>query len=405
MQRDLCPYESSELGASKMAPTAPDYIILTTYPEHTTGNVGDLLITECAKRILEKEKHATEFVTLFRETSLDSYLDTVNKCKAVIMPGFAIRRDMYPRQYRLVDDLDKIKCPLIPVGASWDSFPGDFLNLQTYKMSWDTLHFLKYVSEQTPQLACRDYYTCRVLQRHGIANTVMIGDPAWYDIDSIGKEMKRPQHIERLVFTTPHMKQYAQQAKAIVRMLGEVFPSAEKTCSLHSVPHNTDLELADYAKRNGFVVKVSSHNTGNIEFYSDSDLHVGYRLHGHIAHLRKRIPSILLAEGGRSHGFLYTVGTSGFSASSRALSPSVSGVLALLAPTLPVRGMRFITRKVLGIDPLNVSAAPADMALVDLVRQFIQEELDSGFRRYVGLSRYIDETYFSAMRPFVQSLP
>lgn len=383
----------------------PDYVILSTYPEHASGNVGDLLITECAKRILEHEKQATEFVTLFRETNLDSYLDIVNDCRAVIMPGFAIRRRMYPRLYRLVDDLQRIKCPLIPMGANWDSFPGDFLDLWSYKMDEENLHFLRYVSEQTPQIACRDYYAARILQRHGIRNTVMVGDCAWYDIDSIGKEMKRPQSIEKLVFTTPHMKQYAQQAKGIVSMLAELFPSAERICSLHSVPRRADAELADHAREHGFMVKACSHDISNIGFYADSDLHVGYRLHGHIAHLRKRIPSVLLAEGGRGQGFLYTVGTSGFSASSRVLSPSASGVLALLRPTLPLRGMRFATRKLLKVDPFSVSPAPADTALADLVREFLEEELDSGFRRYVGLSQYIDETYLASMKPFVASLP
>ena len=351
----------------------PDYVILSTHPEHASGNVGDLLITECAKRILEHEKQCTEFLTLFRETNLESYLDVVNDCRAVIMPALAIRRDTYPGLWRLVDDLSKIRRPIIPMGMTVHSFPGDFRDLQDHKLSADTMRFLEYVSAQTPQLACRDYYAASILQRHGIRNTVMVGDCAWYDIDSIGKDMKRPQSIEKLVFTTPHMKQYAQQARAVIRMLADVFPAAEKTCSLQSVPREMDRDLSDYARDHGFRVQASSHDTGRIDFYSDSDLHVGYRLHGHIAHLRKRIPSILLAEDSRGHGFLYTVGASGFGASSRVQSPSTSGVLALLQPTLPVRVMRTATRKLLGADPFGVPVAPADMALPELVRQFLEE--------------------------------
>jgi hypothetical protein len=43
------------------------YVVLTTYPEHGSGNVGDKLITESLKSIVEDVKGSTEFRVFFFE--------------------------------------------------------------------------------------------------------------------------------------------------------------------------------------------------------------------------------------------------------------------------------------------------------------------------------------------------
>jgi len=378
------------------------YVILTTFPEQGSGNVGDQLITVSVKRLLRVERKATKFYDFFREDDLTNDLNTINRSRGVVMPGFATRYNMYPKLYRLVENLEKIKCPLVPIGANWSSFPGDFAGRQNFNFSHRTVDFLKYISNQIEYFSCRDYYTCRVLEKHGISNAVMTGDPAWYDLDSMGKKMKRPRTIKKLVFTTPHGNQYTQQAKALIKMLSGLFPKAEKYCSLHSTMNEKDAHIAEYAAKNGFLIKKSSHDIENIEFYGDCDLHVGYRLHGHIAFLRKRIPSILLCEDGRGVGFSHTVGGIGcFEAFSRRLPDSISNVLA----TLPVRGFQFVTRTLFGYQFIDKAIAPANMLIVEQIHEFIEEELDTRFRRYLGLSEYFDETYQLKMKPFLHSIP
>ena len=104
------------------------YTVLTTWPEHGSGNVGDKLITESAKSFVKHEMGDVDFLELFREEKLDSYLKEINSGTAVLMPGFAIREPMYPDTYRLVDDLSKIDVPIVPLGTGWKSYPGDFLD-------------------------------------------------------------------------------------------------------------------------------------------------------------------------------------------------------------------------------------------------------------------------------------
>ena len=79
-------------------------------------------------------------------------------------------------------------------------------------------------------------------------------------------------------------------------MLIERYPDATLTCSFHSRLTDSDRQLRELAKDRGFEVVLASHDTKNIEFYNDCDLHVGYRLHGHISFLRRRLPSVLIGE-------------------------------------------------------------------------------------------------------------
>jgi len=51
------------------------------------------------------------------------------------------------------------------------------------------------------------------------------------------------------------------------------------------------------------------------------------------------------------------------------------------------------------------AAAPARPDLVPALRQFLREECDTGFRRYLGVANLIDETYEKVMAPFLRSLP
>src|SRR5690606_33874459 len=97
------------------------YTVLTTCPPFGgSQNVGDKLIEQRTKDLVSKEKGEVDFLTIFREDSLEPYIDQINASRAVLLPAFPVRdTPMYPGVYRLVNDLSKIKVPLIPIGANW----------------------------------------------------------------------------------------------------------------------------------------------------------------------------------------------------------------------------------------------------------------------------------------------
>ncbi|QZA89083.1 hypothetical protein K0C01_02705 [Salinarchaeum sp. IM2453] len=142
----------------------------------------------------------------------------------------------------------------------------------------------------------------------------MTGDPAWYDPEMIGTSFHKPDSIDQLVFTTPHDNIYAEQAKALLARLAKKFESSDRYIVLQSAPKDLDRELISFAREYNWQPHYASHDTDNLELYRESDLHVGYRKHGHLAHLRWRRPSVVLAEDSRAQGLNETLGTGGFPA-------------------------------------------------------------------------------------------
>ena len=391
------------------------YVLLTTFPQGGSGNVGDKLIEQSVKALVTREKGACEFFTIFREAPLEPHLARVNAARAVLMPAFPVRdTPMYPGTYRLVEDLSQIRVPLVPIGANWNVYPGDAVSRSRVRYSPQTTAFLRRVAGQVVQFSCREYFTCRVLARHGVENTLMTGDPAWYDLASLGKPMRRPRRVEKLVFSPPLSPYYARQAEQVIEMLAELFPRAEKYCSMHLADLDTAGEegpeaaensaaltpavtqknrrIRAHAQAHGFEIRQVSGDLARTRFYEECDLHVGYECHSHLAFLSQRIPSVLIAEDARGVGFNYTLGVGGFEGFVRCQAP----------PAEPVR--KTITSGYC-TTLAEYSVAPARVDVHAALRGFIQEELASGFRRYLGLSSYIDELYEQVMRPFIRSIP
>jgi hypothetical protein len=372
------------------------------------------LIEQAVKELVTREKGNVEFLTIFREESLDDYLPQINASRAVLMPGFAIRdTPMHPMTYRLVDDLSQIRVPLIPMGANWNVYPGDVYSRRHTRYSAETVGFLRHVAGQVERFSCREYHVCSVLKNHGITNTVMTGDPAWFDLPSMGKPMRRPAQVSRLVFSPPLSPFYAGQAEQLIEMLAALFPDAEKVCSMHLAdldtaddsgdePENSAAMTPEVTVKNrrirakatemGFEVRQVSGDLGRIDFYEACDLHVGYECHSHLGFLRKRIPSVMIAEDARGVGFNYTLGVGGF-----------DGFVRSQYPALAASRKTITSGYATTIEEYSNAPARGDVHLD--VRQFLEEELGSGFRRYAGMADYLDEVYEKSMRPFVQALP
>lgn len=242
----------------------------------------------------------------------------------------------------------------------------------------------------------------------------MTGDPAWFDLDFLGKEMKRPTKINKLVFTPPLSAFYGDQANSVIAMLADMFPDADKYCTFHladmftrplpegekgdnSVAMNREVaekneSIRMFAKERGFEIVEASHDLNKIDFYEECDLHVGYECHAHWGFLRKRIPSVLLIEDARGVGFSYTQGLPAFEGFVRSQHSKP--------------GQHRPTNTSGYSDSLPVyNYAPADVTLADRVKEFLEDEQESNFRRYVGLSAYLDEIYETRMKPFILSLP
>jgi hypothetical protein len=387
------------------------YVLLTTCPSYGSRNVGDKLIEQRTKEIIDREKGPQDYLTLFREEPLDDRLDEINASRAILMPAFPIRdTPIYPGVYRLVKDLSRIRVPMIPIGANWNTYPGDAQSRRDVQYSAETVSFLRLVAGQVDRVACREHHVCDILHKHGIKNTVMTGDPAWYHIPSLGKPLQRPAEIRRLAFSPPLSPFYADQAESLMTMLAERFPSAQRLCAMHLDDADTsptansensaalspevtakNRRIRNRAKELGFQVLQMGGKLEMLSEYDTCDLHVGYECHAHLYFFSHRIPSVLIAEDARGVGFNDTLGVGGFSGFVRAQTAASGG------------RKKHTSGYCTTLSELALAPPRIDLHLA--IRDFLDEELSTGFRRYLGLPAYLDETYNQVMRPFIRALP
>ncbi|WP_437204020.1 polysaccharide pyruvyl transferase family protein [Planctomicrobium sp. SH664] len=390
------------------------YTVLTTFPADGCANVGDQLIEVSLRKLIEHECGPSEFLTFFREDPLDEHLDEVNATRGILLPGFAIRdTPVYPNCYRLIENLENLRVPILPCGANWNMYPGDEHSREHIQYSEPTLRFLESVARQVPEFTCREETLIRVLERHGITNTRLIGDPTWYDPDYFGRPMHRPATVRSVVFTPPMSSFYAGQGRELMEMLSALFPDAKRICSMHCADTNVH-NVAKLRARNdaslspavteknerirqaavaaGFEVRNVFGDVSNLNFYKEMDLHVGYECHAHLSLLRWRRPSILLAEDARGVGFNTTFGIGEFNAFHRCQND------------LP-RSSREGGTSGYCVSVEELAVAPPDQMVVSRIRQFLQNEVRNRFLRFAHISNFIDEMYQQRMAPFLRSLP
>lgn len=274
-------------------------------------NIGDFLITDRAKKLFE-EFVDKDIVILDRTKKLDDHLETINKSKMVVLCGGpAYAPDIYKGIYPLVDDLSKIKVPIIPFGLGWCGRPVN--NPMAFKFNQESAEFLKGVHNSIESSSCRDVVTESILNNNGLNNVTMTGCPVWYDLESIGKDIKE-RDFNKIVFTTPASLRHIWQNTKLLSLTKKIFPESEIIVTFHRgiLPDRyTSLKVATGYVLMSFLTKLVSpkikikdvaYDLEKIDFYSDCDFHIGYRVHAHLYFLSKRLPSILINEDGRGVG-------------------------------------------------------------------------------------------------------
>jgi Polysaccharide pyruvyl transferase len=343
-------------------------LIITTYPQNKSANVGDLLITHSFVELARSIGLLSNYEAIFREEELNDEIMAKYQSAPIFMPGFSVSRDVYPRLFKLGNEISDIPLGLIPFGCTWQHVLGYAENAEKADFTENTFKLLSLLAQRTGPIAVRDHQAGRILMRHSIPS-VVVGDCAWYHLPSKGKTMRRPKEIRSIVVTTPQGPDLADQSVALLDMLLELFPKAEITLSHHSRPLPHAVRIMEYAVSQGVKTLDAFGDISVFDLYENYDLHVGHRLHGHIGFLRRRIPSVLLVEDARSRGFSTSIPVGCFDARQTSVGREIMA-------RLPMKMMQQNTYP--------------DEAAVQRVRDFLTQELLSGFLRYIGVASYLD---------------
>jgi len=378
------------------------YVLLT----RAKKNVGDFLILDRAKRLIKKYK-GKDFIVLQSWKPLDNYLKIINDSDAVIICGGpGIQPNFYPNVYPLIKNLEDISVPIILFGIGWCGFPGDDVSLKLFRFTSTSLMALRKICDSYPIISCRDYLTAKVLVDNGFTKVLMTGCPSWYVLEYLDKPFKPPDKIEKVVFTVPQRVNYHGQAIGVMRLLKKMFPNAELICSFHrgwrSDKYTSRMEaerlssLRRAALNLGFRVVNAAYDISKIEFYKDCDLHVGYRLHGHIYFLSYRKPSFLLSEDSRGIAFSKTLGLPSIQAWELSrLGEFYSKLIGNVKLPFTIADFAESMRRRL---------VKASYRAVNELKQLLQKELESGFEQFNDLEKVFRKHFEKVVR-FLKSLP
>ena len=258
-------------------------------------------------------------------------METINGAAAfLLLGGPALRQNMYPSIYPLVDDLSRITAPISLMGAGWHAFPGTWEDSRRYPYTKATLGLLRRIDDSGLPISVRDYRTLNTLHAAGLNAGRMTGCPALYVPEMIGRpfagfSLDQPR---KLVFSLGvnfiKSKTQEAQSKTLITSLRDRFPAAEFVVAFH---HSIDPAVTEavYGKRPRFIQRhlrmarwldeagiAYEDISGGVEkllaLYESADFHVGYRVHAHICMSSLRKPSVLLTEDGRGRGLKEVLG-------------------------------------------------------------------------------------------------
>lgn len=337
-------------------------ILLTTYPEDGTRNVGDHLITMSAIKLIQKKLPSYNPQIVFRGSSLDSFDDS--NVRTILAPGFSVKDGVYPKIFALYSDLARLSS-FFPVGCSFQNPSPSTQTYREYKYSDETKQFLRRISKEFGALPCRDQLIMQMLRGNSIDATYS-GDLALYDDALIGRQVDiTTSKVRSIAFTIQHKSRYLWQSVEILKGIARNFPTAKRYIAYHSCPNENSIRVAEKAKSMGFEVVDLSGDSCNLTFYDSIDLHIGYRLHGHISFLRRRKPSCLVIEDARSFGI--------------ANSPGLGAGC---------------------FNALSEDGVTPDERTPQAIFDFLDTEIQQNFSTYEETCTHIDTTYRTFVRPY-----
>ena len=301
------------------------YVILTG----SKNNAGDYLIKYRAKQLFSDLRPDRKIIDIngWEQLNTDK-LAIINESKALIlMGGPALIKNMAPKVYALTNNLQDIKVPIIMMGIGWKSKKGNWEDTYNYPLNAKTLSLLKKIDNSGYLSSVRDYHTLNAIRFNGFSNFLMTGCPAYYDKDFINKDLQFKE-INKVAFSLgvafvesssmeKLMKENILECKEKFTdkefevvfhhsLDSEKFRSAYKFSSGHVIKHN---EFASWLTKNDIkYVDISGSAENLTNYYSNVDLHIGYRVHAHIFMNSIARKSILVSEDGRAKGVKGAIG-------------------------------------------------------------------------------------------------
>ncbi|MGJ3234509.1 polysaccharide pyruvyl transferase family protein [Marivirga sp.] len=344
------------------------YTIISTFPAEGTQNIGDALITEATKAILKRVKGENiTFDVIWRADSWKNVKDQVLKSECVIFACLAIRENMDTITYPFINQIIDSNIPygILSAGTS----------LNTNRLKWplklesDSSLFLKKLYDNAIFFSTRGILTQQFCLDNDLKGCVFTGDVAFFDSRFEKRKFSINNNIKKIVISDPHYsKFYMKGFDHLIKNLRNIFPGSSISVHIHGI----NKEVVNYCVKNEINHHLIYQNVGSgLDLYDEYDLHVGFRVHGHVSMLKRRKPSYLLEQDGRGHDY-------GLSINLNSSYPCFN----------PVMNQSSIINKLSSkIFPNKVNNK--HIYSVNIISEIIKEDKKENFIKFLGFERQI----------------
>jgi hypothetical protein len=281
------------------------------------SNSGDFLIFNRGWDLLKKflSTDNIELVPVKRWEPITGQCDAL-----IILGGPIISRSIHSQSAYIKKYLEKNKVPVICLGVGISG--KDYSASEPFFADQESVDFWTAVYNSSQLLSVRDAYTREVLRNYNIP-AVLTGCPALYDPEFISVEGTSNNFFEgdnhNLTITIPNINIFS--VSSLIRTLFFLYYIKSKFANsgrllhrrvvfqhgFHSFGNNTVAKIArllDFETIDG-----SGKSINKITEISDSDIHIGTRLHMNIFFLSRSRLSYLLSVDNRTDAFLNTIST------------------------------------------------------------------------------------------------
>jgi hypothetical protein len=335
------------------------YLIISTYPKSGSQNVGDKLIETSTIAAFTSQEKDAEFRVVWREEKSDQVEPSLEWCDAVVFACFAIRPKMN-KIYPLIDILLKSQKPIIVISA------GTSLNITSRsgvksEFNSQSLETLRKIEKQCILFSTRGRLSQFFCEINDLKKSVYTGDVAFFDKRFNLRKFERKK-IERNIVSDPHREDlYFNHTELLINGLHERFPNADIAFAIHG---NNSPGFIQIAKKHSLVVHECFKDPEvGLDVYDTCDLHVGFRVHGHVSALKRRKYSYLLEQDGRGVDY-------GLSLSPKISVPAFSVTAAPSRVRRLFRHLPFITTKVNPYVPASSVAQILSLLDRDIATEF-----------------------------------
>lgn len=271
------------------------YLIISTYPELGSQNIGDKLIEKSTVALLKSQDSGAEFSTLWREETVTKARPYLDSCDVIVFACFAIRSNMR-KLYPFVDAIFESKKPIMIISAGTSRVVTSDQAISDEIQS-DSLDIIRKLEKQSILFTSRarlTHVTCRSI---GLTRARYTGDVAFFDRRFSGRTFKN-DYISSIIISDPHREKfYLDHTQGIISGLKQRFPNAKLAAAIHG---NQSIDFTKVCIDNGLTVhEAFKEPESGLDIYDQYDLHIGYRVHGHVSALKRRKISYLLEQDGR----------------------------------------------------------------------------------------------------------